>query len=199
MKSSKSRIRPLDKLKTIFIFGLVVLFACNQDNHTESVLMRYTSKSNGRQKIYNYRLETITLNEISTFNYTDIENEINYSLIFDSGKNSISIIENDIESSTIFLGTKNININERDINVKCYLFNNQDILGERQTIFFNKDYGLIFSDFTSGSNDYIRTTEKSDDVEKFLELIKNDTVLMNLDKKFIHQNLPNEIEYKNDK
>lgn len=190
MKTSKLEIKPLNILKTIFVFGLVILFACNQDNHIENILMRYTSKSNGEQKIYNYRLETIKNDDISTFNYTDKENEIKYSLIFDSEKNSISIIENDIKSSTIFLGTKNINLNDRDFNVKCYLVNNQDILGERQTIFFNKEYGLIISDFTSGFNEFFKTTDKSDSIEKVLVLIKTDTDFMNLDKEFINKNLP---------
>lgn len=193
MKSSKLHIKALNNLKTFFVFGLVVLFACNKDNHIDSILMRYTSRSNGEQKIYNYKLETITNDKISTFNYSDKENEIKYSLIFDSDNNSISIIENDIKSATIFLGTKNINFNDRDINVKCYLVDNPDILGERQTIFFNKEYGLIISDFTSGFNEYIKTTEKSV-IEKILALIKNDTDFMNLDKEFINKNLPNGID-----
>ena len=191
MKSGNSHIKLFNNLKTIFVFGLIVLFACNQDNHTESILMRYTSKNNGEQKIYNYRLETIVYDKILTYNYSDKQDGIKYSLIFDNENNSISIVENDIKSTTILLGTKHINFNDRDINVSCYRVDNPDHLGEKQTIYFNKEYGLIISDFSSGLNEYIKTKEKSANIEKVLEMIKNDSDFMNLDIEYILKNLPN--------
>lgn len=179
---------------TFISLGFTCLGLNKRDTESRKITLLYSSKSNDIQNQIDYKLLIKNDSNVTTYIYSNKNKDLQFSLVFDRQTDSLSIIEGGLKSKTIPLGIKKTELDANEFRVRYYLVDNPDIEGETQTVLFTEKYGLLISEFTSGTYELFKNYDRENIYEKIIEEVKADSLFMSLVKEYFYNRLPNEIK-----
>ena len=181
----EKRILKIEKL--IFTFAcMIVLASCSEHEH----YCTFSYLSNFSHDTITYKLTIKPESNRRYYTYSNEEKELRYSIMRNELTDSLFYLENGIKSKTIFLGSKSFDTENKKENIRCYLIDNSDLLGENLTIFFSKKFGIVINKYTSAMSDLIKIDSDSIEIQKLVRLVKEDSTFINLDKEYFDRHSP---------